>query len=359
MSQFIKYIAVTSFSVGLPSAKNEEQHVIEEGDPVEFNGKIARIYGEEHFLPRLKSAISARWLLEESALTGGHTHVPVSAHIKMSAATPQQEDVIASTTITEEERNVGSLSEVRARGRYEGPEIEAQDGRVVSAGGFQTAAYTMDDGGTRAATNVMTVRNTSSAGIESKAAEEKRQRLEQLEREKMARKIAQLQEQLGTVAPQAPVKSASELEYERRIAELEAELAGRSRPQMREGIQFQTEGISQNAAQTSDDFDVDSPEFWDGGEGSEVVATLPKTDVELVEPAVSAADVVENKDARLAVARQMFPKFDWDFKAHWRSKLKRLKDQDSPMFVMAAYAVESDSMKQQIAKSFPQYNLGA
>jgi len=201
--------------------------------------------------------------------------------------------------------------------------------------------------------------STSTVALEESAAQEKAKRFEELERQKMERKIAQLQAKLGAVAEPKPAEPSAK---DQRIAELEAQLAAQkaaSAPQVREGIQFgEGTNISKTAAQTADFDDQALNDIWDGGEAT-VVGKVGQT--QSVEESVeeSAEEIVEDKSARLAFAKQMMPNFDWDFSVNWKRKLKLLEESGNPLLICTVYAVESQAMKGHIAEKFPQYNLGA
>lgn len=334
--EYRTYIAMEKIHLGLNDKENSEQLVIEEGDVVEYNGRIAKIDGVEYALPRLKSAISSRWLVDQATLLQGNveSYRPISAKIEMSGATPEQERIVAATTISEEERNVGTIEAVRARGRYENPNnypVEAQEGVVVGGTSFQTRAYGegASEGMGVQATDVSAMTSTSTISSEESTAARKARELQEAENARLERKIRALQEKL---ANQAPVQEPR---------------------QVREGIEFEMEGISQRTAGTTAQDEESLSSIWDGGDGAVTVGSVHD------EPEINAEDVVQDKEARLALARQMMPSFDWDFSVHWRTKLKLLEDSNNPTLVIAAYAVESDAMKKHIAKSFPQYQLGA
>lgn len=334
--EYRTYIAMEKIHLGLNDKENTEQLVIEEGDVIEYNGRIAKIDGVEYTLPRLKSAISSRWLVDQATLLQGNveSYRPISAKIEMSGATPEQERIVAATTISEEERNVGTIEAVRARGRYENPAnypIEAQEGVVVGGTSFQTRAYGegASEGMGVQATDVSAMTSTSTISSEESTAARKARLLQEAETARLERKIRDLQAKLSNQGlEQAP-------------------------RQVREGIEFEMEGISHHTAGTTAQDEESLSSIWDGGEGAVTVASVNE------EPEINAEDVVQDKEARLALARQMMPSFDWDFSVHWRTKLKLLEDSNNPTLVIAAYAVESDAMKKHIAKSFPQYHLGA
>jgi len=363
--EFRSYVAAAKINIGVDK---ETSIAVDKGTVVEYNGTVAIIEGEEYNFPKLSSAIKARWLVdtEELGINTAGPYQPQSAHITMSAATPQQKDVVASrATIAEEDREVSSVQAFRSGEQRDAQQHHVQQQQQQQqqvpqhrppSAGFRNQMVLEPQGGEE----VRGVSFTTKAGSESlkdsfrtdqvsqNATQEgnsnaKLAQFQELERQKMEREIAALKQQLQQQAPQEQV-------------------------QVREGIQFRTEGISENAAGTTPQTASNLPEgIWDG-HGADVVGQVTKQAQaqapqqapqvpqapEYVTPEIS----VEDKESRLAFARQMMPNFDWDFGQHWKTKLKSLETNANPLFVCTVYAVESDAMKVHIASQFPDLNLG-
>jgi len=321
------YVAVMKVSLGLHGDLNSNQIILQKGTTVEYDGRKATIDGVEYTLPNLRSAIKAKWLVTAAELYG-EDYVPpttASADISMRGATPEQDTVKAQMAVSEEERDMGTIQGIRANNHSQVPVVEAQDGRVVGSG-FGVKAFRKGAAGEATAVDVSSMTSTSTVALEETSARQKLAEFEKSEARRAQKAIAEMRAEQGISSRRAPT---------------------------REGVQFRPgPGVVQHDVTDL----APEMELWDGegSQGHEVVGTIGRP----VAVKVSAEDVIEDKEARLALARQMLPTFEWDFDMNWRSKLKLLKDEASPVFIFAAYAVETAKMKAQISKTFPQYNLG-
>jgi hypothetical protein len=339
--EFKTYIATTRVSLGVYGNRNEEQLVVDKGTEVQFNGQTLIFEGQKINLPRLSSAIDARWFIDVEDLfdDGEPEYRAPSARIHMSAATPQQEAVVASRDIsTEEDLHLGTVSEVRALGRYENPssyQIEEQGGVEVQGVSFRSKASKNNEA---PRIDVSRVSTTAIQNLErgEGVAQAKAQQFEALERQRMEREIADLKSQYkpAQAKPRTPKQDPEKLAMAAELERLRAQLAQ-----------------TQQAPQVPMVQEADDLEDFEWEDEIEVASASTE---DLVDP----EDVVSDKDSRLALARQMMPDFDWDFSVNWRRKLAILEEKESPLFVCSVYAVESDAMKKQIASKFPQYNLG-
>lgn len=332
--EFKNYVAAAKINIGVDK---ENQIVVDKGTVVRYNGAKAIIDGEEYNFPRLSSAIKARWLVDAAELGIDSTsYSPQSANIKMRGATPEQEDVIASdATFADEEREVSTLQNFR-EGQHQSDTQQAARGMVIS-----------DQGGEE----VAGVSFKTSAGKKSLEQSTRMDRLSQ-------NAIRNLEDGQENLDKRAHFQALERQKMEREIASLKQQLAD-DQPSVREGIQFRNEGISDLAAGTTRKAAKDElpAGIWDG-HGAETVgkvaSPLPEQEVEEKQEDFD----VENKESRLAMARQMMPNFDWDFGQHWKTKLKSLEQNSNPLFVCTVYAVESSAMKKHIASQFPDLNLG-
>jgi hypothetical protein len=299
--EFVSYIATTKVSVGVKSNRNEEQLTIDAEDIIEFDGQSARIGGVDYMVPRLKSAIKARWLVPVEEIDPDFTYTAPSALISMSAATPEQNAVVATGAITsDEERDVGTLASVRRRGRYEA-DLEEQGGTAVQGVSFNNRA----SGG---ADDVSKVSSTNEDALNSQIARKKAEHLERLEELKSEARLEETRKRLKAVREAAVVVGITEIDDLNDLADFELETA-----------------VS----------DILLGEDEESGE--------------------DVGDLEGDREARLRMAQLMIPGFTWDFDMHWRKKLNVLKDGNSPLQICTVYGVESDKMKKQIAKAFPNY----
>lgn len=332
MSEFREYIASTKFLIGIEGSEDNKGPKVERGDVIRYNGHTAIIGGVEYPVRNLQSAIKARWLVspEDLGLSGEPSRI--SAHIKMSGATPQQTAVVASSALTaDEERDVGTIQSVRHAGSsHRTASFMDSQGEPVVGYSFKTKA------GKEALETTVSVDKLSQNAIASIEAGvermDKAQMFEEAHRRKMEREIEDLRRQL--VAAQSQQVT--------RVAE-------------REGIRFSGDNLSEramDAVRAGDTARDISRDLWDG----DVDATPVVARVTASAPSPEE-DAAANKRAKIALARQMVPNFDWDLDMHWKSKMKELSTKGA-LFVCAAYMVENDTMRRRIAEAFPHLNLG-
>lgn len=319
MSEYREYIAATKFNIG---QDKETNLVVTKGTRIEYDGETAKIAGREYNFPKLESAIKARWLISSSELGIGEeaSYQPKSANISMRHPTDDDGDptIASATAMTDEERAVGTVDSIRDN-PVRNARVSTQGGEEVVGVSFKTKA---GEAAKESTTRIDRLSQNAIARMEEGSERnDKLAHFQEMERRKMEREIEDLRQQLA--ATQTPSK------------------------QVREGIHFQTDGVSPEAADTTS---KDSEDVWDGND-AKVVAQTTKVE------AVQEFDVAE-KEARLAMARQMMPNFDWDFSQHWKTKLKVLKDDGRPLYICSVYAVETKAMKKHIDDQFPELNLG-
>lgn len=301
---FVTYIAVSKFSIGLSGGNNEDHLVVERGDDIKYNGRQAIIAGRSVENVRLKSAIKAKWIVPEEELLDddNYEYSAPSAKIKMRGATPQRDDVVSDGSIvTEEDTDMGSWQDVR-KAAARPVNVEAQDRTEVQGVRFKNRA---DQGTVRTDVSKLSTTAIQSLELGSGIGSSKEQRLRSLEEKKMQRELEELRAQLQSQ---------------------------------------RAENVTLRQAHAADDL-----EDLNLGDDVEVLGQLATENPEDVEELLE-----EDKTMRLSLARQMVPDFDWDFSVNWKRKLKLLEDQ-SPLYVCAVYAVESDAMKKHIAKKYPEY----
>jgi len=323
-NNYTEYIASTKFNIG---QNKEDNLVVPKGTVVSYDGSTAVIDGREYNFPKLGSAIKSRWLVskEELGLGGEADFKPQSAGIEMRHPTDEDgESTIASTTmVADEEREVNTI-EAFKNSRHE---VQSQGGDAVKGVQFKTKA------GKAAMEESVSVDRLSQNAIQQmEKGTERHDKLAQfqaLENQKMEREIADLKKQLASQQP---------------------------KKQVREGIQFNTAEGQVGTGTTKQASSEYAEGIWDG-QDAPVVGSTNEQQATGQESTASDFDV-QDKEARLKMARQMMPSFDWDFEQHWKTKLKTLNDDGRPLYVCAVYAVESDAMKKHIAKQFPEMELG-
>lgn len=294
------YIASTRFAIGLGV---NESLTVNKGTIVTYDGTVAHIEGTNHTLPSLGSAIKARWLVSEEDV--GHAFTPKSANISMRHPTDEgKAGTVASTVTSESEQEVGTLTSRNESlaSRSEGQEVSA---------GFSTPAINTAKGVDRLSQNS----DDGYGDISNKVAN-----LQKAEKAKMERELQSLRQQLQD--------------------------AQQPQTEVREGIRFNTSGVSSKASDTTRVVAETAETVWDG-EDSAVVGSVNKAE------AVSSG----NAD-QLKLARMMVPSFEWDFDAHWKTKIKVIEEKGDFLFAAAAFAVETPAMKKHISKSFPDLKLG-
>lgn len=299
MKEFREYIASTKFTIGIDT---EKALTVTKGTPVSFNGREAVIDGQSYQLPQLSNAIKVQWLVLPEDL--GLEPTRISANIKMSHPTDDSKPAVtASTATSDEEREVGQVGQV---GRHQ-IVTESSEGEVVSNVKFSTSART---------------ENT---------------RVDQLSTNSEDRLV-------NTRDKAASMQEAERLKMQREIESLKSQLSSQNTT-VREGIRFNTDGVSRNASDTTEAPEDNLPEgVWDGNDAKVVGSTTGDV----------VAQPVDEREAKIALAKMMVPDFDWDFDAHWRTKIKVLEEKSNTLYTAAVYAVETDGMKKNIAKHFPE-----
>lgn len=288
--RFREYVAAAKINIGLDT---ENSIVVRKGTVVRYDGTTAIIEGKEYNFPRLVSAIKARWLVSTEELGVGATtnFRPESARIKMRGATPGQQDVVATNaTYMEEDREISSVQAFRDGEHQVAPTLQDNEGDVISFN-FQTAA------GSRSSREFTRVDQLSQNAIRSiedgDDGSSKAASLAEVERQRMEREIARLREELQ---------------------------AAQEEPAEGQGQLVQT------------------------AEGDE------DNDRDVAEPLTEEAE----REAKIAQMRILIPDFEWDFEAHWRTKVKTLEEAANPIFIRAVHTLESEAMQKQIEKRFPE-----
>ena len=106
---------------------------IQEGEVVEFDGQTMRQGSEEHQIPVLKSAIKVGWLVPEGAPETTYKPQPANITVHKATATGEERgEAMPITTVLDEERDMGHLSQVRRAGSP--PVHQSKNAGLVSNG---------------------------------------------------------------------------------------------------------------------------------------------------------------------------------------------------------------------------------
>lgn len=118
---------------------------VEKGDVVEFDGHVVRFAGGEYKVPPMRASIGEGWFVPESDTTT--TYRPKSAQVEVrpaQSANNERGEPMQVTTVVDDERDVGSIDDVRKRASQDRPraskpgrrvmEVEAQgtEGKVIA-----------------------------------------------------------------------------------------------------------------------------------------------------------------------------------------------------------------------------------
>lgn len=108
---FVQLRATTSFHLGMI------ERDVSKGDIIEYDGTTLKLSDAQHNIPTLRAAIKAGWLVLSSDTTS--TYRPAVSTVQVHAATSTGRDrglKIEAQTVHEEDRDLGTLKQVRVRG---------------------------------------------------------------------------------------------------------------------------------------------------------------------------------------------------------------------------------------------------
>ena len=296
---FKAYTAVTKVHLG-----SIETDLLK-GETVQFDGTTMKRGNAEHDIAVLVAAIKVGWLVPEGE-TGSYS--PLPADIKVHSATNRQDKrgVRLQVDIQDEERDMGTISEVRAEGSP--PVHVASSAGTLSQGAPTGAAQYNDDEG-------KIVGRMRSAAKSEPIKLDGSDRKVVSELDNNGRKIVDLVEKKAVATGDVEeARSGSELEdllpnaAAVQAPNLAVKTTGEGRGDESDRRARAVTAKGSTTVGTADDGEVI------GRVGDKQTPKAPSEDAGDVEAAVRAA--------KLEVVRQFVPGFEWDLTANWNRRAK-------------------------------------
>jgi hypothetical protein len=283
------------------------------GEVVLFDGSVTKIAGQDHSVPSMIAAIKEGWFVPESSAVTTREVKAAGVRVRPADSADRKSDqVMAMSTVEDDERAVGSVTEAQL-GYREGKATDvegAEDGAAVAkikTAAKQSAKLTDSQAASKA---IRELDNKPPPKAEAVATGDVEETLVGEDLEELLPKAASTQKPAPGTAGEGdrPHMTATEkAEYARK-----ARLA-----------QF---GVS--------------PE-------EEPVATVASTTEEPQELEKSELD------QKLAIIRLSIPDFEWDLNRQWRARVKAATDnyRDNPLYLNSILAIETDAVKKHILKA--------
>ena len=368
MTEAKTYITVNDFTIGIDESRVQKffKEKPQDGLPptsVKVEGHSVYIDGRETDLDpgKIRIAIREKWLQPE----GGNIveHTPPAAGVKMSAATPQQEDKIhqGATNLMDEERVVHSVNQ---RKDFRGDSTVTDVTNNVDTRSSNTSV--MDGGRTNSKQSHAEKHQGRGQIIESGVGSEGAD---------IGVKFstpAQSKTDLSKVSTQDVHSMVNQLS--KPITPQQPKTAGmapaKSVPRkVTEGITFENHNVGDRSAIGRDAGDVTVESGNPFADDARVVGsvgqsggtrkqreqvTSPQRQVaQPVEEAEPKKDVTSSVD-KYSTLRMVHPELpEWDFSQNWRTKLARLEEYAEDSLVMRSiYVSEDNFMQEKIAEKF-------
>lgn len=340
---FKDYVAQTKFDITLDETEVE---TIYKDQELQYNGVIAIIAEERMKMPKLRAAIRAGWLVLKEDHSDSADYRPSSAEIKMSGATPQQKDTISdSTTSISDEEKVVSTVEARDEFLDAGNRRSHQERQSSARGGGRgpqdrkptTPTIISDTDG----------QDGQDIGVRFKTSAETSTDLSKMTNQDFARTVHDLENKPKT--------------------------SPRSNQRVAEGIAFDNHNVGDRSAlgvnsdQVSEETSASNPYDSDArvvskvGDDVRQVTQPQREEVDVTQALELAEGELDDnldpsvKEGRYRVAKIIHPNLpEWDFEAHWRHKIQRIKEEFSgdEIVLRALYASESEAIKRRIKEEF-------
>lgn len=310
--EFQDFRAVTKFHVG------QIERDIVEGEVLQFDGQVARIGGSEQPLSSLRGAIKVGWLVPSSDTTSKYR--PKSAQAPMRPAQGQDRKAVGVQTVTDDERDLGSVKNVRDRG----------DGIV------KRNAVVRDDSDGSEGVTVGKIRSPAVRKTELTGANAT----------KISQEIQRTDNTSGTsgklVEPVAKVTTTGDVE-EARVGENVEELLGQKAAS--------TSKPAAGPAGEGDSPHLTAAEKAAKARAARLAQVSQSTAASSPAPVSAEAGTEAPVDAedRITLVRTVLPEFEWDLTRQWRVRVKEaVEKQGDPLYLIGILAVESDAVKKHV-----------
>lgn len=280
----------------------------EQGDEVYFDGRaLVVLNGEEYNIPRMRSAVKARWITKAVDGQAPQMTRRPSAGINVRAATPQQENGQMQGVTSVEDRELGTVA--------------ARDAALQEA--RQGGDYTP----------LAPVRQLTPAKTEGRDVNQR---------------FRPQGQQLAS-AHQARTATVSE-----GIRMTGTNLSAQAQGVPVDAYNAAPEYLGENAGTVVGT--VSGGEFF-GEPGGDIFDDVVMEQLQ----EVATAPVVEEREeldledaeARYLLAKMIIPDLpDWDFSLHWKTKIRELAGWKDPYHIRAVFAAESGKMRKQIRSKY-------
>lgn len=294
-----------------------EQDVYED-DLIDFDGQTAIIGGQEHQISTIRSAIKAGWFVPETDTTS--KYVPKAAQMSLrpaqAAGQESRGEPIKVHTVQDEERNVGSLEEVRA-------DRKAAAAKQEWVRGTPRVSADADDG-------------VAVARIKTPA----KQKTEVKDGSATARAISALD---NKPPPKAIVTASGDVE--------EAIVGDDLQELLPNAISSQVP--KPGPAGEGDQPHLTAEEKAEAAKAARkasLAASTPNISAEVAEDAPLTPSDLALLNAKISGIRALIPNFEWDMTVQWRRRAKMAVEQhgDDPSYMNGIMAIETDSVKKLI-----------
>lgn len=328
--EFQSYTAVTKVHLG-----SLETDLLK-GETVQFDGVTMKRGNDEHDVAVLVAAIRVGWLVPEGT-TGSYS--PLPADIKVHSATNRSDTnaVRLKVDIQDEERDMGTISEVRAPGSP--PTHVASSAGKLSKGAPTGAAQYNDEEG-----KVVGRMRSAAKSAPIKLDGSDRKVVSQLDNS--GRKIVDLvaNEAVAT-GDVAEARSADNL------AELLPNAAAAQAPQL--SSQTDGEGRGDESELRARAVTAKGSSSVGYAEEGEVIRTVstPESEATTVEPPATEVEAAV-REAKLDVVRQFVPGFEWDLSVNWNRRAKTAVEMygNNLPVLNAILSIETNAVRKGILK---------
>lgn len=380
MSQGRTFVAVTDFTVGIDDRETqkffaEDPQTGAPATEVSFEGHDLLIDGKESNLDRgkVKVAIREGWLQKKDGEK--IPHQAPSAGVELSAATPQQEDIVhnGKTEISNEEKVVHSVDK---RDKFRENPASNEMGSGATTRSSNTSVMMGDNAGP----------SPQSAQSQQPAQTQQQQHISQHQgRGQIVSDQGSEGEKVEGISISTPATSETDLSKMAReesvraeVQDMESQAASNRAEQnmapaqsdakrVTEGVSFENHNVGERSA-VGRAAGNDEPSGNPFADDKQIVGNVTQTDENRKQreqrrrQPPSQQDVGQTKTAsdtgaseeKYATLQTVHPELpEWDFDQNWRTKLARLDEhEDEPLVIRSVYASESDEMKMRIESKF-------
>ena len=321
--EFKSYTAVTKVHLGAIETD------LLEGETIQFDGTTMKRGSDEHDISVLVAAIKVGWLVPEGE---SGTYDPSPAGIKVHSATNRDAEAKRiSVDIQDEERDMGSIMDVRADGSPP-VHVASNAGQISEAAPTGVAQYNDDEGKV-----VGRMRTSAKSGpIKLDGTDRK--------------VVAELDNKSRTVVEPVKKKAVAtgDVQEARSGDNLEDLLPGAAAAQTPD-VPTTGEGRGDESSTRARAVTAKGSTTVGGADDGEVVASVSdKAEAKTEAPSADVEEAV--RAAKIEVVRQFVPGFEWDLKVNWnrRAKLAVEKYGNNLPVINAILSIETPAVRKGI-----------